>query len=810
MRRALLVTTILCAADALPALAQDRPHPTAAPAQVAQATAARRFDLPAQPLASALVRFSEASGLQLFFDATMARALRSAPVAGTMTPEEALRRLLAGTHLTYRFTNATTVTLEKLPQTGDAGAVRIDPVTVEGRAWSSSTAMIGNLAPEYAGGQVATGGRLGLLGNRDVMDAPFSITSYTAKTIQDQQARTIADVVVNDPSVRVNFPRGSFSDTYMIRGFTNNSDLTFNGMYGLTSSFLVMTEVAERVEVLKGPNALLNGISLSGSVGGAINIVPKRAGDEPLTRLTTSYFSDSQFGAHVDVGRRFGPQNELGVRVNGVYRNGDTPVDRNRQELGLGTVAVDYQGTRARLSLDLGYQAQNADAGLRGVMVAPGIPVPSAPDAGRNYTQPWSFMNIRDTYGLAQGEFDLTDDLTAFAAFGARHATSDGLFSTPRITSADGGFTETPFYFPSYTNVMTGEVGLRGRVETGPVRHELVVSGTTLHREDGSAFTFFTGTPSNLFDPSLAQRPSLSGLPGPGDIPKTAESDLTSLAFADTLSVLDDRIRLTLGLRHQVVRTSGFDAASGAKITSYNESRLTPAAGLVLKPWENVSLYANYIEGLTQGPVAPAGTVNAGAVFAPIVSKQYEAGVKLDFGSFATTLGVFQITQPSGAIDPATSLFEVDGEQRNRGIELNVFGEPFPGIRLLGGAMLLDGQLTKTAGGINDGNTAIGAPDLQLNLGGEWDVPFLPGLTLSARSIYTSAQYLDAANTQKIPGWTRFDVGARYAIETGGKPIIVRADIQNLFDKNYWASTGGGLLSLGPARAFLVSTSFEF
>jgi iron complex outermembrane receptor protein len=98
-----------------------------------------------------------------------------------------------------------------------------------------------------------------------------------------------------------------------------------------------------------------------------------------------------------------------------------------------------------------------------------------------------------------------------------------------------------------------------------------------------------------------------------------------------------------------------------------------------------LSLYGNYIEGLSVGPTAPQTAANAFEVFPPIKSKQYEVDAKLDFGQFATTLAAFQITQPNSFTDPATNIFGVDGEQRNRGLEFNVFGEPQDGFRLLGG-----------------------------------------------------------------------------------------------------------------------------
>jgi iron complex outermembrane receptor protein len=233
---------------------------------------------------------------------------------------------------------------------------------------------------------------------------------------------------------------------------------------------------------------------------------------------------------------------------------------------------------------------------------------------------------------------------------------------------------------------------------------------------------------------------------------------------------------------------------------------------VIVKPWgQNISLYANYIEGLQQGSTAPNGTVNAGQVFPPFKSKQYETGVKVDFGRLMATLSLFQIKQPSGITDPATQIYSIDGEQRNRGLEINTSGEVADGVRLLGGVMFIDGELTKTQGGTNDGKTAPGVPHTQVNFGTEWDTPFMRRLTLSGRVIYTSSQYLDVANTQQIPDWATFDIGARYRFEAGGKPITLRANVENLFDHSYWAMANPTYgLSPGAPRTLLLSATVDF
>jgi iron complex outermembrane receptor protein len=236
-----------------------------------------------------------------------------------------------------------------------------------------------------------------------------------------------------------------------------------------------------------------------------------------------------------------------------------------------------------------------------------------------------------------------------------------------------------------------------------------------------------------------------------------------------------------------------------------------------LKPWwQNVSFYANWIQGLQQGTTVGPTYTNAGQVFPPYKSTQYEVGLKIDWGKLTTTLDVFQISRPSVVVDSTSNTLALNGEQRNRGLEFNFFGEPVEGIRVLGGAMLLDAVLTSTQNGLNNGWTAPGAPVVQMNVGGEWDTPFVRGMTLTGRLIYTGPQYVGLSSPRpSIPDWARVDLGVRYAFDNArsptGKPIVIRFNVDNVFDASYWAAvTYNTRLNIGAPRTFRLSTTFDF
>ena len=118
---------------------------------------------------------------------------------------------------------------------------------------SSADASAQGLPIAYEGEQVATGSRVGLLGNQDIMDTPFSTTAYTNDFIKNQQAHSVGDLLKKDPTVRVARGFGNFQEAYLIRGLVTNSDDTmFNGLYGMLPRQYIATELFERVELQRG------------------------------------------------------------------------------------------------------------------------------------------------------------------------------------------------------------------------------------------------------------------------------------------------------------------------------------------------------------------------------------------------------------------------------------------------------------------------------------------------------------------------------------------------------------------------------
>lgn len=694
----------------------------------------------------------------------------------------------------------------------DKSRLVLSETTIEGEALATD-----DLPPAYAGGQVATGSRVGLLGNKDFMETPFSAISYTDDFVRNHQAKDIGSVIgATDPSVNVPSKR-AIIETFFIRGFnTSANDITYNGLVGMAPNLRGATELAERVEVLKGPSALLNGMPPDGSVAGSINMVPKRAADEPLTRLTTSYESNGLYGAHADVGRRFGENNQFGIRYNGVYRDGDTSVDDQKQKMQLNALGLDWRSERVRLSLDAYKQRERLDgANYFGISsISPLVnTVPSPKKGDYNLAPDWAYtINTTETV-LIRGEADLNDSLTAFAAYGQRDGGRNSLMTRDTLLNNKGDINVLAYRSDGQGTQKSGEVGLKGVFDTGPIGHSWSLAANQYKSEmrfkDLQIPNYAVTNYDNLdFGPT----PPLGKY---GAVTSRSEAKLKSFAFLDTLSFLDGRVQWTLGWRNQTIESANL-TASRVKTSKYNDSRVSPATALVVKVTDDMSVYANYIEGLSQGNTAPLSAVNSGEILAPYQTKQYEVGAKLDLGTFATTLAIFQIEKPSAYTDPISNIYGVNGEQRNRGVEWSFFGEARPGLRLMGGASYTKAELTKSLIKSNEGNQVTGVPKIIAKLGAEYDLQAVPGLTLTAGTHYVGSRYVTDDHRMELPSYTVFDMGGRYTTKVMSKPVTLRANVENVANRAYWIGSynggdGSGLSGgLGAPRTLQLSASVDF
>ena len=682
--------------------------------------------------------------------------------------------------------------------------------------------------------QVESNGKIGVLGNQDALAVPFNVTTYTSKLILDQQSETIGAVLQNDPAVRLTFGGGNQSEMFVVRGFALfGDDVSLDGLYGIVPRQLVSPELFESVQVLNGASAFLYGAAPGGSgVGGGIDLQPKRAGGKRLLRVTAGYIADSIFGGALDVSDRFLADDSLGLRFNTVIRSGESAIHNEHRDVRADSLDLDWSHGPVRAYFDIGYEDQEAIQPRPEVRLTAGIAVPSAPSPGINYGQPWTYTKLQDVFAVGRFEIDLSKDAELYAAYGFRRGKEVGDYSTVTVTNpVTGAATGSRLFVPRKDRNESGLVGVRWHFETGPLTHQMNFGASSERLQNFNSFSFgsfpppfaasSTGFFSNIYNPPVVPAPTNTTLPSSGGslttLPILNRTMFASTFISDTIGAFGDKALLTAGVRRQNIDVKGFSRGTGVQTSSYNQWAWTPVVGLVVRPNDHFSVYANRIEALVQGPVAPvsATTVNPGEIFAPFVSVQYEAGAKVAYHALTATLAVYQIKQPSAFATPVAGSatlthFGINGEQKNRGVEITLNGEPTDYLRFIGGVTFNDAKLTKTAGGTNDGHWAIGVPDYQANVGVEFNPPMMRKAVLTARWLTTGKQYVDIGNIQRVPSWNRFDIGARYVEVFDGHPVTFRVTLENVADSGFWESAFGGYLVLGEPRTAKASVTFEY
>ncbi|HBQ7140373.1 TPA: TonB-dependent siderophore receptor [Klebsiella pneumoniae] len=578
------------------------------------------------------------------------------------------------------------------------------------------------VVPAFLDGQIAHGGRLGMLGEQKAMDVPFNVIGYTSKLIQDQQAKTIADVVSNDAGVQTVQGYGNFAETYRIRGFKlDGDDMTMGGLAGVVPRQVMDTQMLERVEIFKGANSLLNGAASSG-VGGT-----------------------------------------MGVNISG----------------------VDF--------------------------------VPALPDNSKNYSQKWGYSDIESEFGMAKAEYDLTNSWTVYSALGGQHSHEIGTYSAPKLLNKNGDATVGRLDTNRIIDAISGMGGVRGDFNTGAISHKVNLGYAAQVHTDATAWRMSARNPTtNIYDNHDVAMPDNAYFGGNYHDPLvTSRSRTQGWLLSDTLGFFNDKVLFTAAARHQKVVVRNYSNATGLEDTSsrYTQSRWMPTFGLVYKPWEQLSLYANHTEALQPGSVAPTTAANAGQSTGIAHSKQDEVGVKIDYGTIGGSLALFEIKKPNAISDTAGN-YGLDGEQRNRGVEMNVFGEPMLGLRLNASTVWLDAKQTKTAEGATDGKDAIGVANFYAVLGAEYDIKPVEGLTATALVNHSGSQYADAANTKKLDSYTTLDLGLRYRMRLNAdqNEMIWRVGVTNVTIEKYWSGIDdtGTYLFEGDPRTVRVSMSYDF
>lgn len=291
-----------------------------------------------------------------------------------------------------------------------------------------------------------------------------------------------------------------------------------------------------------------------------------------------------------------------------------------------------------------------------------------------------------------------------------------------------------------------------------------------------------------------------------------------SLITADTIH-FNEQWALQGILSTTWLNTTNYSSRGTVTSADSRSAALSPTASLIYTPTRQLTTYFTFADSLQQGDTATADARNANTILAPYRSRQYEVGAKYALSdALLVTLDGFRITRPLAFTNPATQIFEVQGTQRNYGIELFASGAVSPELSVLGGVTWLDPRLTGTGNVLTTNTLVVGVPHWRTAIAADYHPLTVPGLALTGALQYVTRRAATNYNNSFAAAYVTLDLGVRYSTRALGAPMTFRFQVLNVSDTHYWASiapgninggTGADTAYLGSPRTFQLSMEVD-
>ena len=676
---------------------------------------------------------------------------------------------------------------------------------------------------------------LGVLGKANAFTAPITVVNYDEQALNNTEARTLVDAVAKkDASV---WQFGGESNTLTglyFRGYQLDArQFSVNGLAGMYGTQGTASVQVGSAQLIKGASTAVNGMDPEGAVSGSVNIETKKAADEGNRKIGLGWFSNNRAQGTFDLGQRFGENKEFGVRANGKLRHGDTPRHGYSEDNKEFALNADYRGEKLRVAFDSIYAKRKTNGGrarMQDIQNASGR-LFDAPEGKVNLAPSWQAQNTRGQTNMLTFEWDAFENAQITGGIGYNNARYYGNFASPTVTSSgltynSGRARLTDQRFKTLSMNLTA----RGEFETGPVSHNWSAAFDRIDRKR-TTYQGARQTRSSVIDPSLDIPTQLAKLDSNLGTAWSATPSVdtvikvNSLAVSDTLGFVDNKYRLTLGGRFQAVEQK--NKLNGRKADA---SRFSPMLMAAWVPQPDLVVYGNYMEDLEPSDIR---TDDDGHVTMadPRVSRQFEVGVRKNWGDFVTTLNAFQIKRPGYWRGNTTSGTDFamrknaglaysgseQGMERSRGIEFNTYASLLnKTLRPSFGLMYLQSTVKdypNFADNLVNG-VQVANPRMIAKAGVEWDTPFAKGLTLNGNVSYFGKSYQDTQKQYAFPSYTLVDVGARYKTKLGKNTLTVSSSVENLFNKNYWQVQRGqydrSFAVVGMPRTYWLKAELDF
>lgn len=658
-------------------------------------------------------------------------------------------------------------------------------------------------------------------GTAPLRDIPQTVNVVGPELIADQGVRSLADALTNVPGVTLNMGDGQ-RDQFAIRGFTAIGDTYLDGVRDDALYFRDLSNT-ERIEVLKGPAAVLYG---RGSSGGIINRVSKLPTTQAIREVTMQLDTEGEKRISFDTAGALGDGGHA-FRLTGAFEDSTGFRDESFLKREAIAPSVDLKlGEDTRLLLQLSHNRDRRPTDF-GIPDNNGRPLAvdhdtyyGSGDAERDdttsatmntatatlshrFNDSWSVRNVLRYY-----DFKLDRDNTLYRS-GSAYTMPAGVLLMQRthghvVRDEEGWF---------------NQLELTQRVTLGGMQHTLLYGievGTQDKQLDIDNWIGIDRVP--LYNPGDAIPPYTTRAPNSRTIDNVTTQDSTAFYVQDQIA-LGEQWKALVGVRHDEYRQKTTEPTKPD--FERTDREWSPRAGLVWQPDASQAYYVSVSRSFQ--PSAEQFQLSASNVDAdPEITTNHEIGAKWDFlgGALSAGASIFQLVREDMKItDPVTRQTINAGKQRTEGLELSVSGRPAPGWQVHAGYAFLDTEIVKSTatGGANFGTRRVTVPfegkDAALtprHSGSIWVVRELGrGWSLGGGMRAQASQYAAPDNLVRLPGFAVFDAALLYR----SKAYDLAFNLKNAFDREYWATAHGsvnGLNQPGAPRTLQATATYRF
>ncbi|MBL8268983.1 TonB-dependent receptor, partial [Steroidobacter sp.] len=679
----------------------------------------------------------------------------------------------------------------------DADPVRLEQVTVTASR------------PQLYSSRVVTSG---VLGDKDPIDIPFSIASYSSDLAKLQVATTPAEILKNDPSAQNQGNYIGYQNNVVLRGFPASlGAVRRDGLIAEREGDFPI-EVYDRMELIKGVAGFLYGFA---EPGGVMNYVTKRPTRDAFATLDVRYLDGAGLYSHIDTGGPIG-DGQFGYRANVVYQDREDYTDPNDLRRFVASLAFDAKVSDALLlRLDSSYSTRE-QPGYLGLPLTTAGTEPPRFDQDELPVPPWARSRWTSSHVGLRADYEVSDNWQVQAQIGYEKLVTHLNFGFITSLQPNGDFEELIFNVNPRSSARyderTAQLLALGKVSTGPVAHELAFG--VFRREEKYEFLDWGGDFSdgvatvtgNLHNIAFGPRPNMYG--GPLSVVDSLNTTETHFFIGDTLH-FGDHWQAMLGARM---------VDSDARVEELNVRKTSPSAAVLYKPGESVTMYGSYARSLQYGSKSPSldgsglEIVNPNELQPPVEAKQYEVGAKARLTrGLEMAVALYRIELPIDYLDDTTHVYGRFGEQVNQGAEFTVTGNILSNLAVVAGLGYIDAELVRNVDPTLDGNKAAAIAKTTANLFVNYGVSQVPGLSLNAGVYRVGSRYLDLQNQVPVDGYVRTDLGIQYRLSAFAPELTLRLNVTNLFDDFYWEGLGpfSHQYTPGQGRTFILSAQMQ-